>query len=81
MKSLIETMKSLCRRVHQEDWVQGWEFDLWKCSVGKASIDKIGYGDLASLLSLSRADGGWWTFSSGEYIFVTHKEWASIVNK
>jgi hypothetical protein len=78
-EALMSEVRSLCRRVHNEDWVMGWEFALWRCITGKAMLQNIGYPEMASLLALAREAGGWVRHEEGDLIFVSMEEWRQIV--
>ena len=80
-ESLLVLMKRLCRRVHGEDWVADWEFILWSCALGQGKIEGIAYGDMALLLSSSRAEGGWWCYVAGVPSFVAYEEWKPLVKQ
>lgn len=80
-ESLLTLMKRLCHRVHGEDWVADWEFTLWRCTLGQDRIENVSYADMATLLSLSREEGGWWRSVAGVSVFVPYEEWKPLVKQ
>lgn len=80
-ETLLDLMKRLCRRVHGEDWVVDWEFTLWRCALGQDKVEGVTYGDMATLLSCSRTEGGWWRSVAGVSVFVPYEEWKPLVKQ
>lgn len=77
----MSEVRSLCQRVHREEWVMGWEFALWRCITGKAMLQGIGYSEMASLLALAREAGGWVRQENGDLVFVALEEWRQTVKE
>lgn len=78
--ALLRDIKSLCLRVHGEDWIPGWEFVLWRAAIGQCKIDKIGFDDLARILQKSREAKGWYTRSTENgWRFIPLSDWLPFV--